>query len=231
MANTKFTPEDYARKVAGLLAKAEKAGTPEEAETFFAKAQELMTRYSVSEAEAEGARVTDDNPIEEIRIRIYWPYPQARAYILNAVADASDCRLVLCGQDDGRVVGFRRALERVQLLYTALSAYAAERMVGTPTPPGENTQSFRRSFMVAFGQRIGERLEEARAAVLSGEVGTSLVLADRSGLVQDHLRGLYPHLTSRRSAARSAAGRAAGRQAANNADLGQTRVGGQGQLA
>ena len=41
----------YADKIAGLLRKAEDpAATSAEAEAFFAKAQELMTKYAIDEA-------------------------------------------------------------------------------------------------------------------------------------------------------------------------------------
>src|SRR5690606_34689307 len=51
-----FDRESYVEKVRKLLAKAEGAATEEEADAFFAKAQDLMTKWEIAEAEIADAR-------------------------------------------------------------------------------------------------------------------------------------------------------------------------------
>lgn len=219
---------DQARVIAGLIAKAEGTNNAEEAESFLAKAQELMTRWAVDEAILDGARETEDNPLDTTIIRLTYPYANMRAVLLDAVAEANNCRIVLLQGNQVQVIGFRRDIERTELLYTALSTHAATEML---RGGAGNAQSFRRSFLLMFGVRIRERFEEIKAAVEAAvEPGTALVLFDRSQLVEDRVSEMFPHLTRRTIKATSAAGAEAGRTAANRADLGQTRVGGQGEI-
>lgn len=219
------TSQDYARRISGLLVKAESTTNPHEAEAFFAKAQELMTRYAVSEAQLEGARQTEDNPIETRDVFCVAPYSMARTKLLHQVAMNNGCRAVILPSGNAKtvqLVGYRRDLERTELLYASLSTHAAGEMLKQNVG---NEQAFRRGFLVAFAERIGERLAEARAAALADSGGLLPVLVDRSGLVEDFYRNLYPYLRKTRVGRGSAAGRGAGTSAANLADLGQTRVG------
>lgn len=221
------TDADYARRIAALIAKAERTDSPEEAEAFFAGAQRLMTQYRISEAELAGARETDDNPIDHELFRLEFPYADARAHVLFAVAQHNDVRLVLEGRNVAHLIGFRRDIERVLMLYSALNMHAAREM--TRENIG-NAQAYRRSFMISFGRRISERLEEAKLASQAEAAGTLPVLYDRSKLVDDRAAEIFPHTRTKRARVTSGAGAAAGRAAANNADLGQSRIGGQGEI-
>lgn len=222
------TQEDHARIIAGLIRQAEGTNNAEEAETFLARAQELMVKYAIEEAELDGARETEDNPLDVTVIRLTYPYANVRAVLLDAVAEANNCRIVILQGNQVQVIGFRRDIERVELIYTALSTHAASEMLRGGQG---NAQSYRRSFLMMFGVRIKERFEEIKAAVEETvSPGTSLILFDRSQLVEDKVSEMFPHLTRKRIRATSAAGAEAGRTAANRADLGQTRVGGQGEI-
>lgn len=220
-------------RIRALIRQAERTNFPEEAETFFARAQELITKFAIEEAELDGARQTEENPITTSKIEVWTPYPAERLQILVAVAGANDCRTITTnkiGAWSVTVVGFRRDLERVELLYTSLAAHAAKTMK-TADKRGENPQRFYRSFLIGFGDRLGERLREARAAVLEESGGLLPVLADRSQLVNDAVGNLFPNLKYGKAVvARSATGLYAGERAANSADLGQSRVGSQGAI-
>ncbi|HEU5394214.1 MAG TPA: DUF2786 domain-containing protein [Candidatus Methylomirabilis sp.] len=215
-------------KIAALLAKAESTTFPEEAETLFAKAQQLMAKHALTEADLEGARETEENPIEVVVVRVAIPYARERAHVLFAAAGANRVRPVRQVRGsvvDVHLVGFRRDLERVQLLYAALSVYATGAMIRAANR--DNTQRFRRSFLVSFGQRIEQRLLEAEAAGV-GERG--LVLVGRSDLVNERVGELFPNLRRIVDRVGSREGFAAGVRAANLADLGQARVGGVGEV-
>src|SRR5262245_35285952 len=53
---TTFSREKYVEKVRALMAKAEGASTPEEAEAFFAKAADLIAKWEIEDAELMAAR-------------------------------------------------------------------------------------------------------------------------------------------------------------------------------
>lgn len=215
--------ERQLERIRALLAKAESTTFAEEAEGFYAKAQELMTRYAVDEAKLAGVRETEDNPITAVEVSVWTPYPRERSVILWAVARANDCRTVITSKIGAwtvRVVGFERDLERVQLIYTSLAMYASGQM-RSADKRGESSQRFYRSFLIAFGTRLEKRLQEARSAAMLP------VLFDRSQLVNDRVADMFPNLAAARPVvARSALGWQAGERAADSADLGQTRMAG-----
>lgn len=216
-------------RIRGLLAKAESTEFAEEAESLYAKAQELMTRFAIDDAALAGARETEDNPIRVVEVSVWTPYPNERCVILSSIARANDCRTVVSSKIGAwtvKLVGFARDLERAELLYTSLSMHASREMKRADKC-GESPQRFYRSFLVAFGARLGDRLMDARSAVAEGD-DLLPVLYDRSQLVNDRLGEMFPNLRAGRPVlARSEVGWSAGERAANNADLGQTRVRGQ----
>jgi hypothetical protein len=87
---------------------------------------------------------------------------------------------------------------------------------------GHTTRSFRQSFLVAYAQRIGERLDSASASV-TAEVkqnGRLLpVLAANSRAADELTDRLFPSMTPRSISASDVAGWGAGRAAADLAVL------------
>jgi len=151
-------------KVRGLLAKAESTTYPEEAEALSAKAQELMARYAIDHAlatagvrpEAPGGRHL---PLED-------PYADAKTVILAAVARPNRCRTVhIADLALATVLGFESDLVAVELLFTSLLVQASRAMLAAGrTDPRSRQRGFRSSFLVAYGTRIGQRLEASTAA-------------------------------------------------------------------
>ncbi|WP_329471766.1 DUF2786 domain-containing protein [Streptomyces sp. NBC_01723] len=227
-------PESRAlARIRALLAKAEATGYPEEAEALSAKAQELMARHSVDEALLSAHAPSPDAP-GACRIGVEAPYEQAKAVLLDAVADANHCRAVW-NESLGfsTVVGFEADLEAVELLHTSLlvqaeaamtRAEAAQRAGGR-----KRTKTFRQSFLAAYAHRAGTRLRAAAEAVAAeagraGDVDLLPVLASRDVAVTDRLGRMFPETTTTRlRGAGDAAGWTEGTRAADHAEVGRRR--------
>lgn len=88
--------EDRLRIIRGLLAQAEGTTSPDEAKAFSAKAEELMTRWAIEEADARGAAAAFQNEIGQSRITIEAnEYRGPKIDLLMAVAAANHVRLLL----------------------------------------------------------------------------------------------------------------------------------------
>ncbi|MFI5797289.1 DUF2786 domain-containing protein [Streptomyces sp. NPDC051677] len=190
-------------RIRALLAKAEATGFPEEAEALTAKAQELMARHSVDEALLDAHAPAPDAP-GACRIGVEPPYEQAKAVLLDAVADANHCRAVWNEPFAfSTVVGFEADLEVVELLYTSLlvqaqsamaKAEAAQRAGGR-----KRTKTFRQSFLAAYAHRIGARLGEVTAAAETQVADELLpVLASREVAVTAATDRMFPETVSTR---------------------------------
>ncbi|MFH8240003.1 DUF2786 domain-containing protein [Streptomyces sp. NPDC018321] len=227
-------PESRAlARIRALLAKAEATGFPEEAEALSAKAQELMARHSVDEALLAAGAPSPDAP-GACRIGVEPPYEQAKAVLLDAVADANHCRAVWNeALGFSTVVGFEGDLESVELLYTSLlvqaeaamaKAEAAQRAGGR-----KRTKTFRQSFLAAYAHRAGTRLRaaaEAATAEGGAAAGVDLlpVLVSREVAVTDRLERLFPETTTTRLRGVSdAAGWTEGTRAADDARVERRR--------
>ncbi|HVL03375.1 MAG TPA: DUF2786 domain-containing protein, partial [Acidimicrobiales bacterium] len=214
-------------RVRAMLAKAESTTFAEEAEAFTAKAQELMARHAVDRAMLEGADRGDE--LGGRRIGVDDPYARAKSLLLAVVADANRCRSVW-SKDLGfsTVFGHEADLDGVDLLYTSLLVQATAAMAAegrrTDRSGRSRTRSFRSSFLVAYAQRIGQRLQESTdAAEAAGAVehGAALlpVLAARSQAVENAVKSTFPDLGTFSVSISNGAGWAAGTAAAELARL------------
>lgn len=219
-------------KVRALLAKAESTTFPEEAEALSAKAQELMARHSIDEAMV--GQGTDDAPAG-IRVPIDDPYAGPKSVLLHVVASANRGQAVWSKHLGlSTVFGFESDLEFVEVLYTSLLVQATSAMLAAGSQLDRHgrsrTRSFRQSFLLAYANRIGDRLREAEASsrnAAAEEYGEALlpVLADRSAAVEAACEEAFPGAVSRSLSISNAAGWAAGRAAADLASLsGRTEV-------
>lgn len=214
-------------RVRGLLAKAESTEFDEEAEALTAKAQELITRHAIAEALLDAPDHTGEPSVR--RVPVDNPYPDAKASLLSAVADANRCQAVHSA-DLGWVtlVGYDGDLDAVELLGASLLAQAISAMARQGSRTGRDgrstTRSFRRAFLFGFAARIGERL---RAAVDGEVLATGAararllpVLAARDDRVHAAVTATFPHLERRTTQLTNTTGWSAGRAAADLADLG-----------
>ncbi len=217
-------------RVRGLLAKAESTTFPEEAEALSAKAQELMSRYSLEQIvvdSADSAQGSDPHPAAARRLWLDSPYVAAKALLVGAVAEANRCRTVLSEKlGFTTVLGDEVDLEIVELLTTSLLVQATRAMVSAGsqiTRTGQSrTRSYRQSFLIAYATRIGERLTTARdagAAAVPDSARLLPVLAARERVVDELFESMFPHSVSRSYSVGNAAGWHAGRAAADLAVL------------
>ncbi|HWH34858.1 MAG TPA: DUF2786 domain-containing protein [Acidimicrobiales bacterium] len=217
-------------RVRALLAKAESTTFSGEADAFTAKAQELMARHAVDRAmvDAAGTGAGHEEPTGR-RIGIDDPYAQAKSLLLAVVARANRCRAVWCkGLGFSTVFGHQGDLAGVDLLYTSLLVQATAAMAAagrrTDGSGRSRTRSFRNSFLVAYANRIGQRLREsARAAEAAGaeEHGAALVpvLVARTKAVDEAMTAAYPDAGRYSGSISNGAGWAAGTAAADLARL------------
>ncbi len=218
-------------KVRALLAKAESTSFDAEAEALTAKAQQLMARHAIDEAIARnvgGARA--ERPTAR-RFAVDDPYASAKSRLLSAVAATNGGRSVWYEEFAlMAVVAFEADLDAIDTLFTSLLVQGTRAMLAKGKVVDgrgrSRTRSFRQSFLLAFADRIHERLVQATTAACheaEEELATSVlpVLAGRDGEVNDAVEAMFPNTRRMRgSRITSEEGWAAGRTAAELASLG-----------
>jgi hypothetical protein len=223
-------PADLLARIRALLAKAESSTFEAEAEAFTAKAQELMARHRVDRAVlAEEAPERLAEGVVARRMTVDDPYATAKFHLLAGLADVNGARAVWSrSAAEATVFGFPVELDVIEELFTSLlvQATAAMQREGSKQDAyGRNrTRAFRRSFLLAFADRIARRLQESVDRVVDeagAEAGTDLVplLAAREEAVAVKLRETFPKLGTMRTSVGDAEGLFAGRIAADQADL------------
>nr|WP_241565906.1 DUF2786 domain-containing protein [Prescottella agglutinans] len=216
-------------RIRGLLAKAEATEFVEEAETFTAKAQDLMTRYAISTA-LLGGSARASTAVHSRRLHLDNPYVREKVHLLTAIGEANRVRTVWFDRFAiATVVGSPLDLEQVDLLFTSLLVQATRAMqaAGAHDAGTSRTASFRKAFLFGFAVRIGQRLKEtdsratAEAAVDADVRIDDLlpVLAARSAAVDAEFERLFPTTRASRSRAVDADGWHAGQSAADDASL------------
>jgi hypothetical protein len=226
-----------------LLAKAEGAATPAEAEAYTGKAVQLMARHGIDEA-LLGAADPGSDEIGSVRVGMDDPYSAGKARLLGWVASPFGCRCVLHGAWGGRVgavtvFGHASDRARVELLYTSLLLQATSQLVRLrPPDAGESVAAYRRSWLHGFAAEVHRRLtaaqeeareraqQEAAAREHTGRAGPSvaLVLADRHERVERAYADAFPRLGRARRSTLSGSGLGAGVRAGSRADLGRPAV-------
>lgn len=216
-------------RVRALLAKAESTEYDEEAEALSAKAQELIARYALDRLLHRDPG-PDDPGAAGVSSRRLWldaPYVLAKASLVHEVAGANRCRSVVT-ESLGfcLVVGDRADLDAVELLVTSLLVQANTAMErhgrSIDRRGGSRTRSFRRSFLIAYAHRVGDRLRAAAAEAVreAGDEARLLpVLRDQETRVGEALAAMLPHLSTKATTVSNAEGWAAGRAAADLALL------------
>ena len=211
-------------KVRALLAKAEATEFPGEAEALSAKAQELMSRYSLNAALTRHDRGRKPAAAAR-RLWIENPYAAAKVTLVQAVSRSNHCRAVWAERlGFVTLIGCETDLDLVELLTTSLLVQANRAMLsaGRHGSAQARSRTFRQSFLVAYAQRIGERLDGASASVTAeaDQDGRLLpVLAANSQAAEELAHRLFPSTVARSVAVSNAAGWGAGRAAANMAVL------------
>jgi hypothetical protein len=231
------TSSPWLSRVQALLAKAESTDFPDEAESLLTKAQDLMARHAISEAMLSAERLRSGgapDPVGSRRIVVEAPYATAKRTLLGAVASANGCRCVYLPQTAAgrpcQIFGHESDLAKVETLFASLSVQAARAMVGTPVPRGDTPRRFRHAFLLAYANRVGQRMVEAGAAARAAAAAEAeatdagalaVVLRSREAAVDRALADAYPRTRKARATATSGAGWRSGRSAAEGVGLGQ----------
>lgn len=217
------------QRVRNLLAKAESTTFEAEATTFTAKAQELITRHAIDEALLADGSAAARSPVE-MRLPVDAPYADVKSLLLQTVAESGRCRAVFMPRlSMSTLIGYSDDVTAVEMLFTSLLVQAQHALSAAArnAAPGTRTrqQSYRSAFLLAFTQRIGQRLREINEAVLSAaqsEHGSGFlpVLSSMADAVEDYTKERFGELSS--SAVRGgydSAGWVGGRLAADSAKL------------
>jgi len=184
------------KRIRALLAKAEATDHAAEAETFTAKAQDLMTRHAIDEALLAAAghgAVT----VGARRVHLQNPYATTNTSLLNAVATANRCKVIYFDRlAIATVVGVPLDIDQVEMLFVSLLVQATRAMTEAGAGQAgsfDRSARFRRSFLAAYAVRIGERLTESTSAA-TRSYGNELVplLKRQDDAVSAEFERLFP---------------------------------------
>lgn len=229
------TPHNDSRltKIRALLAMAEDpAATPPEAEAFTAKAAELISAWGLEDAIRE-SRAEERPSIGDKIIRMDGSYQKEKAILLEFVADGlggSAVQLTASKPLQVHVFGTLADIARYELLFTSLLVQASQGLASiefNPWATASAIRTYRRGWLHGYAHAIYRRLNATREQDISNSgVGTDLVLADRSKLVEARQAVFYPTVKTikrRLSGPGQDAGRWAGERA--NLSTGEGQVG------
>jgi hypothetical protein len=216
-------------KVRALLAQAESTTFEAEAVAFTAKAQELMARYSLDHALVWERSGREASPVA-LRLPVDDPYAEAKSLLLQIVAERSGCGAVFHERYAmSTVVGLAADLASAEMLFTSLlvQSQMALQAESAAAQPGSRSRSrsFRSSFLLAYANRIDERLaavnDDVRSDVPTATERSLLpVLAARSDAVDDAVQERFGTLASHAVRGGSdGVGWVRGRMAADRAQL------------
>lgn len=236
-----MTEDKIVDKITKLLAKAERAGTEEEAQAFFDKAQEMMAKHAIDEmviAQRRGGPSREEPTTEFIE--------HGGTYFIQDVAlfdELAKANTVKCfyrnwgkgaGQRGTYLAGYPSDIANVKLLWTSMQLQQVRALnLAVKNEPSWKYMTamekfvWRRSFREAFAGRVGRRLQEARdTAAREHDAGDMLpAIRTRAAEVEQYMQDNHRLGKGRaRTTKWSAAGGNAGRAAGNNADTGATRV-------
>lgn len=230
-------------RVEALLAKAESSEFEAEKAAFVGKAQALMTEYAIDEAMLRKASDAVDMEMDHIVINLgEIKYSLAVSMLIAAIADANHCFVVVTrkgynprtgkmerGLSSATVFGTPASLDCVGMLVTSLHKQMEIALKETPVPQWEHGKTFRNNFVIAYAQRIKERLRNSVDETLRNDTraGVALVLVNQKDRATDAAKEHFPNMGGGvgPSGRRSNAGQQAGREAGNRASLAKGEIG------
>lgn len=234
--------EKYASKIRDILNHAERAGTQEEADSFFAKAQDLMTKWAIDDAMIQqAAQKHEKEQIEKRQIVLQFRFYKADASILQAIAINNQARVLITQQKgEGRgeyiayLVGFPTDLDRTEMMFASmmiqLSRALEDHLRNHPEIKADRNanKTERKSFRYGFASRLDARLQEAKKVASSDGTANpyALALRNRDQEVDDYLAQMGAGKARGGPKKSSASGYMAGASAADRADVGNPAVGG-----
>jgi hypothetical protein len=233
---------DILRKVQGILAKAEATEHEAERETFLAKAQEMMEKHAITQAQLEKSK--PETKREPVEVFVEWPARMvgkgAKGSMAVTIAKANRCQVKGAngwqyGQSGSGMVfqGMPDDVDFCVMLYTSLCLQAEQQYDPKQKPEWTHGKTYKASFYEGYSRRVCERLKE-QAAKRKDEArssGTDMVLVGIEKRVAEKFgRARYG---SRRASDSCAAGRNDGQRAGSRADMSggtTSRIGSRGQI-
>jgi hypothetical protein len=197
---------------------------PDEFEAAQRKAQELITKYQIEEAQLSNHDAGQG--IVRHRIDIPDPYVLDKVVLLNTVARRNFCK-VLRGQGYALLYGYQSDIELSLALYRVLESDMINRMLYELEKAKDSTfskVSWKKSFFSGYAVGVGERLDQAKSKQAQKSSGTDLVLRDKQQGIEKFWDELPKGSSNVRRIA-SYSGYDRGRSNGLRADIGQTRLG------
>lgn len=230
------------RKIAKLLAKAERTDNEHERDIFNSKAEKLMLRLGINQAELEAAGEAKAEKIVEERLHWENVYAKTMVDFAHAVCGGIGNLTTL---QSGRwanatvyIIGHKSDVDlAVKLIhslelqvFSALKAWQKREKANRVGQSNYDKLVGNRSFIKGFAATVNRRLHEERQQVeQEASTGAALVLASKMDRVMSALDEMYPKLGKARPSGHgrySSLAAEAGREAGRNADIGHKRVGG-----
>ncbi|XVV06324.1 DUF2786 domain-containing protein [Actinosynnema sp. CA-248983] len=251
--NARTTKGALIKKVQALLTQAaDPAATEQEAQTFAAKAAELMARHSLDEATVRAEKGQKPEAVAVLRFEVSgqgW-HGKGRASMVARVAEGYGCMTVhennlMNGKPRWvHIVGTASAIAALEVLLPSIilqaeyygtkatKAHMAEVRDQFQTQQEANRarRVFFRSYLPGYGIGVAEKImgvREQMAKEVENKPGALVLVSDQER-VAAHFEKLFPsaELKNVKRDNHSVAGARAGRRDGRTADTGQTRVGG-----
>lgn len=217
--------EKWQDKIAALLRKAEDPSIGQaEADSFFEKAQELMTKYAIDEAIIASRRtVTEAEQIVRAEIHFHSIYSRALYYVGRAIAVNNDCKVLIRKGNSLMhttlvVIGYESDVRRVEMLNASVQIQCAAATVHFWNDYEDKWMletererfKVRRQFIFSYSNGLDDKLAHARERGLAtagqeyGDTSVALVVRDKSQHVEAWVEESYGKL--RKSGGKSFAG-------------------------
>lgn len=238
---------DLKEKIAGLLAKAEATTFEEERDTYTAKAEALMLKYGIEQAELESiGRVKPEEITQEV-FEYVSPFHAIIPSFVNGIAQALGSLSVLVYKKRGMkqrqvflyVIGHKTDVEHARVLIDSLWTQAnlavahwvkteAKQDIMYQVADSQGRWRARREFVASFGWTVAHRIKVERTSQeQTASTGAALVLVSKQERVDEWMHQQHNVGKARRSTLRGGmSGAAAGAEAGRRADIGHKGIGG-----
>lgn len=235
-----FDIADMKRKIAALLAKAEKTDNEHERDAFTAKAETLMLRLGIQAAELEAAGEVKAEKIVETNHVFSGIYATTLVGFTHRVAQGFGNLTILQSSRGQRkrvvyVIGHESDVESFMALLASLNLQAVSALKRFQRDHKEDRawksvqEKFvqDRSFLEGFATEVSRRLSALRVETeAEATTGAALVLASKQSRVDEYMSEAYPKLGKARGGNQqwSSLGAQAGRSAGATANIGGKSV-------
>ena len=227
-------------KIAGLLAKAERTSNEHERDVFNAKAEALMLKYGLEQAELQAAGEVKPEDIIEVKLEFTGIYAVVMPSFVHTIARAMGNVNVLQGTSWDKktryayVIGHKSDVESATMLINSLQMQAMSAMKRWWKTHDQKAwmssmeqYKARRQFVLSFSTGAGERIKsERKVHEETATPGAALVLVSKQERVDSWMHQNHVVSRARRGAHGSFAGRAEGQAAGRQANVGTTGIGG-----